>query len=37
MIKVIANNGNENYLIETQSPTANTIVADEPVEKGGKQ
>lgn len=36
MAKVTANNGKENYLIEIQSPTANSVMADEPNEKGGQ-
>ena len=36
MVKVTANNGKENYLIEIQSPTGNNILADEPKEKGGQ-
>ncbi len=36
MVKVIANNGKGNYLIEIQSPTANIVVADEPKDKGGQ-
>ncbi|HMK03388.1 MAG TPA: OsmC family protein [Ferruginibacter sp.] len=36
MAKVTANNGKENYLIEIQSPTANIVMADEPIGKGGQ-
>lgn len=36
MIKIIANNGNENYAVELQSQTANIVIADEPHEKGGR-
>lgn len=36
MAKVTANNGKENYLIEIQSPTGNSVMADEPNEKGGQ-
>ncbi|PRZ21182.1 OsmC family protein [Flavobacterium granuli] len=36
MIKVTANNGKENYLIGIQTPTGNSVMADEPKEKGGQ-
>lgn len=36
MVKVTANNGKENYLVEIQSPTGNMVMADEPKGKGGQ-
>lgn len=36
MIKVTANNGKENYLVEILSPTSNIVTADEPKDKGGQ-
>ena len=36
MGKVTANNGKENYFIELQTLTGNTILADEAVENGGQ-
>ncbi|HEY9559250.1 MAG TPA: OsmC family protein [Anseongella sp.] len=36
MAKVTACNGKENYLVEIGSPTGNKVIADEPVDKGGK-
>jgi putative redox protein len=36
MIKVTANNGSENYLIEISSQTKNIVIADEPKDKGGQ-
>lgn len=36
MVKITANNGNENYLVEIESSTGNRITADEPEAKGGK-
>lgn len=36
MVKVTANNGKENYLVELESHTGNQLIADEPLELGGK-
>ena len=36
MTKVSSNIGKELYKIEIKSPTGNIVIADEPVEKGGK-
>jgi putative redox protein len=36
MASINASIGNEPYRIEIKSPTGNTVVADEPVEKGGQ-
>lgn len=36
MIKVTANNGNEDYLVELTSRTGNKVIADEPLALGGK-
>lgn len=36
MTKVTANNGKENYVIAIQTPTGNSVLADEPKEKGGQ-
>ncbi|WP_184543228.1 OsmC family protein [Mucilaginibacter sp. FT3.2] len=36
MAKIKASIGNEPYKIEITSPTGNVVIADEPVEKGGK-
>jgi putative redox protein len=36
MAKVTAKNGKENYLVAIQTPTGNSVMADEPKEKGGQ-
>lgn len=36
MVKVTANNGKENYLIEIGSSSGNIVIADEPKDKGGQ-
>lgn len=36
MVTINASIGNEPYLVEIKSPTGNRIIADEPVEKGGR-
>ncbi|MGN6533390.1 MAG: OsmC family protein [Ginsengibacter sp.] len=36
MVKVTANNGKENYLVEIKSAVGNILIADEPKEKGGQ-
>lgn len=36
MAKITSTIKKENYKVEIKSPTGNTIIADEPVDKGGK-
>ena len=36
MAKVSAHIGNELYKVEIKSPSGNVLIADEPIEKGGK-